>query len=353
MESVYFGPRYYLDRQRVKKLDHGANLSISERQNTRRLRLKIGSIGRAASGMTDRGTQSDPSLRSQAKELFQASRGEAFGLTLEAFARVLEEITTKYVPSGSAKEVHAFCAGIRVEELALARACAAGHERAWEVFLTRYRAKLYDIANHIAREASAGRELADSLYADLYGTALRDGQRVSKLSFYTGRGSLEGWLRTVLAQEYVNRYRRQRRLVSLDEEAEEGTQFAAANPEPLATLDPRVEVATDEAIAELSPEDKFVLAAYYLDSRTLAEIGRMLRVHESTISRKLDKLAKLLRKRILSGLEKRGMSRRQAQEALEVDVRDLQLSLREKLQETAQPPFSKKKAEAPAGERSG
>lgn len=304
--------------------------------------------------MAERGVQSDVnSLQALAEELFRKSKGEEFGLNGEAFFRILQEIAHKYLPAAPLKEIQAFCASLRVEELALARACAAGHERAWEIFLTRYRAKLYDIAGHIARESSAGRELADSLYADLYGTTLRDGQRVSKLSFYTGRGSLEGWLRTVLAQEYVNRYRRQRRLVSLDEEAEEGVQFAAANPEPLAAVDPRVEAATDEALGELAPDDKFILAAYYLDSRTLAEIGRMLRVHESTISRKLDRLAKSLRKRILAGLERRGMSRRQAQEALEVDVRDLHLSLRDKLQETAQVPFSKKKAEAPAGERSG
>ena len=292
-------------------------------------------------------------FESLARDLFRKSRGEEFGLSAEAFVGILQEITDKYLPSASAKDVQAFCATLRVEELALARACAAGHERAWEVFLTRYRVKLYDVATHIARESSAGRELADALYADLYGTALRDGQRISKLNFYTGRGSLEGWLRTVLAQEYVNRYRRQRRLVSLDEEAEEGAQFAAANVEPVSVVDSRVEAATDEALAELSSEDKFVLAAYYLDSRTLAEIGRMLKVHESTISRKLDKLAKLLRTRILTGLEKRGMSRRQAQEALELDVRDLQLSLRDKLQETAQGTFSKKKAEASAGEGPG
>jgi RNA polymerase sigma-70 factor, ECF subfamily len=305
--------------------------------------------------MAGRSIQSDGehSLQALAAELFRKSRGEEFGLAVEAFLAILQEIVHKNLPAGSAQEVQAFCASLRLEELALARACAAGHERAWEVFLTRYRAKLYEIASHIARESSAGRELADTLYADLYGMALRDGQRVSKLNFYTGRGSLEGWLRTVLAQEYVNRYRKQRRLTSLDEDVEEGVQFAAANPPPLSSVDPRVEAATDEAIASLSADDKFVLAAYYLDSRTLAEIGRMLGVHESTISRKLDKLAKSLRKQILSGLGRRGMSHRQAQEALELDVRDLQLSLREKLQESAQAPFSKKKAEAPAGEGSG
>ena len=144
---------------------------------------------------------------------------------------------------------------MRVEELALARACAAGQERAWEVFMARYREKLYDIAAYIARESSAARELADSLYADLYGTTTRDGQRVSKLASYTGRGSLEGWLRTVMAQEFVNRFRRQRRLVSLDEESEDGAQFAATDPVPAAAVDSRVEAATDEVLSRLGADD--------------------------------------------------------------------------------------------------
>jgi len=94
-----------------------------------------------------------------------------------------------------------------------------------------------------------------------------------------------------------------------------------------------------------------VLASYYLDHRTLAEIARTLRVHESTISRRLDKLAKTLRKQILATLRRKGMSRRQAEEALQMDVRDLHVDIRTCLaQETSAKPFSDKKAEAQAGE---
>ncbi len=97
-----------------------------------------------------------------------------------------------------------------------------------------------------------------------------------------------------------------------------------------------------------------MLAAYYLDGRTLAEIARMLRVHESTISRKLDKLAKSLRKQILAGLGRRGLSRRQAEEALEVDVRDLTLNLRDRLaQDSSGDAFHKKSVEAPARDGGG
>jgi RNA polymerase sigma-70 factor (ECF subfamily) len=210
--------------------------------------------------------------------------------------------------------------------------------------MLRFREKLYDIAGYVTKESSSARELADGIYADLYGMVAKDGKRVSKLSSYTGRGSLEGWLRTVISQEFINRYRRQRRLVSLDEENEEGVQFAAKENNAVPPVDSRLESATDEALAALSAEERFMLAAYYLDDRTLAEIARMLSVHESTISRKLDKLAKSLHKQILAGLGRRGLDRRQAEEALQIDVRDVQLNVRTRLtQERQIQPFSRKK----------
>jgi RNA polymerase sigma-70 factor (ECF subfamily) len=285
-------------------------------------------------------------------ELHAKAGCERIGLTRESFSTILCEVGTKYGAS-SEDDARSFFLSLRVDELALARACAAGENSAWEIFLTRYREKLYLSALRIAREDSAARELADTLYADLYGTTTREGQRVSKLASYTGRGSLEGWLRTVLAQEYVNRYRRTKRLVSLDEESEEGVQFRAPDPEPVTTSDNRLARATDAVLADLPAEDRMVLSAYYLDDRTLAEIARMLGVHESTISRKLDKLAKSLRRQIVAALTKDGMSRRQAEEALDVDVRDLQVDIRRSLaQETPPPAFSEKRVEArvPEGE---
>jgi RNA polymerase sigma-70 factor (ECF subfamily) len=287
-------------------------------------------------------------------ELYSKSACDKF-LTRESFAAILNEVGAKHATAATPEsEIRTFFLSLRVDELALARACAAGNDSAWEIFMTRFREKLYQAALRIAREDSAARELADTLYADLYGTSLRDGQRVSKLSSYTGRGSLEGWLRTVLAQEFVNRYRRTKRLISLDEESEEGVQFRAPEPEPIPAADNRLANATDEALALLSAEDRTILSAYYLDDRTLAEIARMLGVHESTISRKLDKLAKSLRKQIMAGLSRRGMSRRQAEESLDVDVRDLQVDIRRSLtQDSATPAFSEKTVKARVREGPG
>src|SRR5580658_4385712 len=197
-------------------------------------------------------------------ELQAKSGCEKIGLTPEAFASILCDVAAKYLPAAcSQTDARTFLVTLRVDELALARACAAGHNAAWEIFLTRYREKLYQSALRIAREDSAARDLADSLYAELYGTSTRDGERISKLASFTGRGSLEGWLRTVLAQEFVNRYRRTKRLVSLEEEIEDGAQFAAPEPETISTADSRLELSTDAALAALSSEDRLVLTAYY------------------------------------------------------------------------------------------
>jgi RNA polymerase sigma-70 factor (ECF subfamily) len=277
-------------------------------------------------------------------ELYNRSGAAKYALEPGEWVRILAAIGAKYLPPDAGQEQALELYGaLRVEELALARGCAAGNEAAWQDFLLRYREKLYDAAGAIAREDATARELADSLYADLYGTSTREGERVSKLNFYMGRGSLEGWLRTVLAQEYVNRYRRGKRLVSLEEKEEAGVQFVAPAPEAAAPADARLAEATDQALASLSDEDRFLLAAYFLDQRTLAEVAQTLGVHESTISRKLGKITAGLRKQILGGLRQRGMSKRQAEEALEADVRDLAVDIRGRLQESAAPAFSSKK----------
>ncbi len=288
------------------------------------------------------------SLREQVepliRELFEKSGGRKYNITEQQFADILTAIAQKYLPAEfPASEMRVLYSSLHVEELVLARACAAGNERAWEDFMVRYREKLHDAALRITREDSKARELAGSIYADLYGTSAREGPRVSKLSYYSGRGSLEGWLRSVMAQAYVNEYRTGRHMISLEEESEAGKQFAsAAQPQPSA-CDPRLPAAIDEAIAALHPEDRCILAYYFLDDLTLARIASILGVHESTISRRLEKLVRLLRKDLVLRLTRKGMTRRQAEEALESDVRDVTVDIRKQLtQDSAAPPFSGK-----------
>jgi DNA-directed RNA polymerase specialized sigma24 family protein len=189
-------------------------------------------------------------------DLYEKSHAQEFGLSFDAFALILEKVSCDYLPQGASEgEIAELHGSLRLEDLALARACAQGSEAAWDRFLNRYRQKLYDAAAAIAKEESAARELADSLYAELFGTRqAEDGQRISKLTSYTGRGSLEGWLRTVLAQNYVNQYRTRRRLVSFDEQTEPGEQSRNRDPCSGAPTDSRLEEATDGRYSSSPPK---------------------------------------------------------------------------------------------------
>jgi RNA polymerase sigma-70 factor (ECF subfamily) len=301
-----------------------------------------------SSGQTAETVRLSAAVRSACDRMFETAQAARYGLHPDAFRTILTDIADQYAPGVKEQELVRFLETLKVEELALARGCVAGNEFAWQTFLTRYRASLYGSAYAIAKEEGIARELAGSLYAELYGLPNESGRRISKLQYYKGRGSLEGWLRTVVAQEFVNRYRRTRREVSLEEKVETGMQFSASsNGEATSPPDPRVNHAVSRALDGLDAESRLLLNAYYLDGRTLADIGRTLHVHESTISRKLERATKALRKSIRKELQANGLHAGQADELMqETDVRDLNVNIRENLQQESGPTaFYKKTGE--------
>ena len=154
-----------------------------------------------------------------------------------------------------------------------------------------------------------------------------------------------GWLRTTLAQRHVDHHRRTRRELPLDDPAD-GYELPAAVQEP---QKPAAELlllgqAVARALRNREAEERFLLAAYYLDERTLLEIAPLLHVHEATVSRKLRRVTGGLRKQIIRNLQALGLSKPAAQEALGTDPRDLNLNLKKILQISSPDAFKEKAA---------
>ena len=231
--------------------------------------------------------------------------------------------------------------GWKLGDLVLARACAAGSERAWERFVAMYRQPLMRAAIAITGSDTLGRDLADQLYAELFGMSTRDGERRCPLNSYRGRGSLIGWLRTTLAQRHVDHHRRSHREQALEEF---DVPAPAAEPERQASVLTVLEKAVEGALRNCEAEDRLLLAAYYLDDRTLLQIAQVLQVHEATVSRKLKRVCQHLRKQTLKNLQSSGLSKRAADEALGTDPRDLDLNLKELLQYSQSDAFQEKTA---------
>jgi RNA polymerase sigma-70 factor, ECF subfamily len=226
----------------------------------------------------------------------------------------------------------AFWRRLHLADLALAQACALGRDAGWRQFLARLRTPLTEAAIALTQSSSLGEELAAGLYSELYGLTEREGKRWSPLSTYSGRGSLLGWLRAMLAQRRVNHYRKTHCETAL-ENVDVPARPAAPVPEQGAVN--ALESAVESALAGLRPEERFLLSAYYLDSHTLVEISRVLQVHEATVSRKLKRVTGQVRKRLLKHLQADGLSRRAAEEYLGADPRDLDVNLRKLLQTPA------------------
>lgn len=199
-------------------------------------------------------------------------------------------------------------------DLELARRCAAGEPAAWDQFVRDYRPVLYRAADALDPNGGA-REIADSLYAELYG--VRDGgpERRSLLLSFGGRSSLATWLRAVLCQRFVDRLRVQRRLAPLpvDDPAESR---APADPNRARYVH-LVGQALGRAVGQLGSKDRLRLSYYYVQDLTLAEIGRLMREHEATVSRQLTRTRRTLRQSVERDLrDQAGLTGPQIEECL-------------------------------------
>ncbi|MFL6273650.1 MAG: RNA polymerase sigma factor [Blastocatellia bacterium] len=254
----------------------------------------------------------------------------------------IEETTGNPGPTAGARQAVAdYFASLNSDDLCLAVACAKGDDAAWADFYRDYRSYLINIARTMTQDAGAAEQLADSTFAELYGLRESAGVRVSKFSFYSGRGSLRGWLRAVVFQLSADQHRQTSRLVQT-EEPEDIERLASAEAAERHVA-PEVSFVNDRyrtgvadalrrAIQELEARERLLLAYYYYEEMTLREIGHLFDVHEATISRWLTKVQKRLRKLIEKSLARdHGFNRREVAEAIQLAAEEMNHSVREHL----------------------
>lgn len=256
-----------------------------------------------------------------------------FGVGLDCFKKSLTGTIDKFLLKHSKEvpevaEIKDFLNQIQSDDLFLALGCSSGNERAWWDFDQQHRTYLERVARHLARTDVDAEEVVDQVYVELYGTRVVDGERVSKFATYSGRGSLRGWLRTVIWHSLVDLHRASHDEVSLDEMTENvGEGYAHSNfaDTDLGGEDAMVEhlarqqyrkvtlAAIEKAFSDLDDHEKLLLLYYHVEDLKLREIARLVekpssplrnwfqrksasrdknpasRIHESTIMRWLEK----------------------------------------------------------------
>ncbi len=219
-------------------------------------------------------------------------------------------------------EIHAFIDEIRADDLCLVLACELGDADAWEELVANFDSTVKSAARKISQNTEDAEDLASSIWAELYGLRQdADGKKKSKLAYYSGRGSLAGWLRAVVSQLAVDQYRKQSRFVQIEEDREfenlaneastndgNGVVSHSDDPESLLTEKRTAEDVAGSlqaAITSLDAEDRLVLKMYYFDELKLKDIAATFGYHEATASRKLVRVQTEIRKGVERELRQR------------------------------------------------
>ena len=219
----------------------------------------------------------------------------------------IEKYVLRDAPAATETDINRFCDGLHADDLCLVIACEIGNQSAWNDLVEGYNATVRSAARSASSNESMAEDLAQSIWAELHGLKVRnDGRPSGKLAFYSGAGSLGGWLRAVVGQLAIDQHRKQSRLVQPEEDAQID-RLSRDTHEPLAfdalhtTVSPEdalannlaasdVETALARALRELSDEDRLLVKLYYFDDLRLREAGAVLGVHEATASRRLTRI---------------------------------------------------------------
>ncbi|PYS31215.1 MAG: hypothetical protein DMF75_14925 [Acidobacteria bacterium] len=231
----------------------------------------------------------------------------------------LRAVVEKYLFKDDTPEESAidkFLDGLHADDLCLVIACERGDQAAWGDLFEGYGATVRSAARTASSNEAMADDLAQSIWAELHGLKAReDGRPAGKLSYYSGAGSLGGWLRAVVGQLAIDQHRRQARLIQTEEDADfdrlardldDGSAASMAfhsspNPEDeltrgLAAAD--LEKALRRALSELDAEDRLLMKLYYFDGLRLREAGAVLGFHEATASRRLTRIHREVRERV-------------------------------------------------------
>jgi RNA polymerase sigma-70 factor (ECF subfamily) len=292
------------------------------------------------------------------ERLHRQAHGERWRVPPERFGRALEASAGRVFAGRTpdARELERYLTSLHLEDLALACACARGDEPAWEHFVLVQRPLLYRAADSLDPGGGA-RDLADSLYADLFGLGDHAGERQSLFRYFHGRSSLTTWLRAVLAQRHIDRLRTRRRLEALPEE-----ESSSALRAPAGAIEPErrryselIRRALTDAVATLPARDRLRLACYYAQELTLSQTGRMLGESEATSSRQLARTRAAIRAAIEHQLKADGLGRAEIGECFasvseDTGPLDLRLVLGDAVAHTSAAAPARKKSSA---DRSG
>jgi len=257
------------------------------------------------------------------------------GLALSAYAIRIKSILKKHLgQSPDPAEEVAFAKSLHGADLYLATACAqcspgntsnssnGAHAdqaaNAWKILESRYKGFVYDLVRFFYRPSFISQDLADNIIADLF---LPDRTGASRIASYDGRSSLSTWLRVIVCNRSINAQRSTTNSKGTDIQPEMPDEPALQSIEMTLRARRYREALEDSlgcACRKLTPRERLILLWRYEDGLQLGQIAKLLGIHQSNVTRQLERMQSKLRDQVIAILStKHGLSRSAVKECLE------------------------------------
>jgi RNA polymerase sigma-70 factor len=214
-----------------------------------------------------------------------------------------------------------FLSELHTADLYLTISCAQKSEAAWRQFENYFRKYLFDLAKRESANIEAARELADGVFADLF---FDDRSQRPRIASYEGLCPLARWLRIVISNRAINERQRKYKDIEyfestpdlLDENSLQRIELPLrANQYRCIVLD-----TFRGASSGLTQREQYILLLRYHYKLKEQEMGRLLGVHQSTVTRQLQRIYQKMRQEMMTILADRYQLRPAAIEECILDM---------------------------------
>jgi len=177
------------------------------------------------------------------------------------------------------------------------KGCLDGNRRDQELLYRRHAAKLYAVCLQYSGNDDEARDILQEGFIKIF----------ENLIHYKNEGSFEGWMRRIVVNTALEKYRSKHNLYRVDD--------IDLIPEPDA--DPETEdyagleaVALLDIIRELPPKYRMVFNLYAIEGYSHKEISQMINISEGTSKSNLSRARIILQKKVnlYTGINKKAIS---------------------------------------------
>lgn len=161
--------------------------------------------------------------------------------------------------------------------------CKSGKREAQAKLFQKFAKKMFTVSLVYTKDRTAAEDVIQDAFIKIF----------EKISQFKGKGSFEGWMRRIVVNTALERYRRENKLYSIDD--------YQPYEETLSYDDIITNISAGELmqiISTISPQYKVVFSLYAIEGYSHKEIAKELGISEGTSKSNLARARKVLQEKV-------------------------------------------------------